>query len=491
MLGHKIRPSFQSNDLPIQILVGCSFGLLSAIASLRFSPVFVFGMLIAVIFLYASLKKPEIALMGILIATSSILYEEKLPQFSIGIGSLHIPDLLLLWLLGLIVLRWLLEPDFKIVHTPLDKPLLIFYGVTLLSTFIALGRSSVEIEPARQGIRVLSYYLTFFIVTNLVRERRQINFLLNSLFSLATVVAVAMLAQFLLGSSFQILPGSVENLRTQSTLYEGVTRIFPPGWSIILVSFVANICALILDRIKKFRWLKFTQCGLLGIAILLTFLRSYWAALILVYFILLYIFRGRERASLIRWSLVSLCSAAMIMMIILLNPSSRATKLKDATINRLSTIFQGKTYKGQDNSLNWRKIENGYAISAIASHPLIGLGMGARYRPFDSRLVARGGSDLSAFIHNGHLWILLQSGVLGYLSLFWLSIVFLTRGFRNWRNITNDRMRGVVLGFTLVFLALMIAAVVNSTFMRWYWTPVIGIIMGINEVILKNYPGKK
>lgn len=68
----------------------------------------------------------------------------------------------------------------------------------------------------------------------------------------------------------------------------------------------------------------------------------------------------------------------------------------------------------------------------------------------------------------------------------WLSLAFLMRGFKYWWNIVNDRMRGVVLGFTLVYLAVLIAAVANSTFTRWYWTPVIGIIMGINEVILRK-----
>jgi hypothetical protein len=47
-------------------------------------------------------------------------------------------------------------------------------------------------------------------------------------------------------------------------------------------------------------------------------------------------------------------------------------------------------------------------------------------------------------------------------------------------------MRGVMLGFTSVYLAAMIAAVANSTFTQWRWTPVIGIIMGINEVILRE-----
>ncbi len=44
-----------------------------------------------------------------------------------------------------------------------------------------------------------------------------------------------------------------------------------------------------------------------------------------------------------------------------------------------------------------------------------------------------------------------------------------------------------MLGFTLVYLAVLIAAVANSTFMQWRWTPVIGIIMGINEVILMKF----
>jgi O-antigen ligase len=491
MLGKSIRQSFRSSALLFQIIVGCSLGLLSALASLWFSPLIVLGTLTAALCLYATIKRPEIALLGILIATSSIVFEEKLPLFSLGSISLHIPDFLLLGSLGIIAGRWLVRPEFKIVRTPLDWPLLIFYGVTLLSTFIALDQSSVEVEPARRAIRVLSYYLTFFIVTNLIREHRQLNFLLNGLFSLATIVAAAMVVQFLLGDSIHILPGNVESLTTQSTIYEDVTRILPPGLSIVLVSFVAILCILVLEKFKPLGWLKFLQCGLLGIALLFTFLRGYWVALIVVFFLMVYLFRGYFRQRLIRWGFMAICSAAMILLLIFSNPGSRATRLIGASINRLSTITWSKTYQGQDDSLNWRKIENGYAFSTIASHPLIGLGMGFIYRPWDPRLDQRGSGstsfDFRTFIHNGHLWILLQSGVLGYLSFLWLSFAFLIRGFRCWRSITTDRMRGVVLGFTLVYLGVLIVAVVSAPFVRWYWTPIIGIVMGINEVIIKKF----
>jgi hypothetical protein len=349
----------------------------------------------------------------------------------------------------------------------------------------------VDVVDARRAMRVLSYYLTFFIVTNLVRELRQLNSLLNGLFLLATIVAAAMVVQFFLGHTVQLLSGRVESLGTQGVVYEDVTRILPPGVSIVLVSFGALLSILVLEKIKPRRLLKFLQFGLLGMALLFTFLRSYWAVLIIMFFLMGYIFRGYDRRRLIRWGLVAIFSAAMILLVIFSDPDSRAARLAGASMDRLSTLGRSGTFQGKDSSLNWRKIENRYAFSTIASHPLIGLGMGARYRPRDPRLDQRGASspsfDFRGYIHNGHLWVLLQSGLVGYISLMWLSLAFLIRGFRYWRSIANDRIRGVVLGFTLVYVAVLIAAVVNPTFTQWNWTPVIGIIMGINEVILMKF----
>ena len=112
--------------------------------------------------------------------------------------------------------------------------------------------------------------------------------------------------------------------------------------------------------------------------------------------------------------------------------------------------------------------------------------MDAVYRPFDNRLDSRS-TILTDFIHNGHLKIMLNSGLIGYFSLMLLSFVFLMRGLKDWRNITDGRYRGIVLGFTLAYTAIMIAAIVNSTFTQWRWTPVIGIMMGINEIIFLKY----
>ncbi len=483
------KKSFNINNPIFQILVGAFLGLILGFAAYWFSPLLVFGVVVLVWFAYAVMKKPEIALLGILVLTSSVIYEDQLPQLSLGV-SLHIPDILLLGLLGIVMLRWLVEYDFKLIRTPLDRSLLVFFIIPVLSTLIAVYQGPVEIHLARRALRVFAYYLTFFAVTNLVREREQLDFLLKGIWILATVVALAMVLQFLLGSSVQILSGRVETLGTQDTLYEGVTRVLPPGWSVVFVSFIVILIMLILDKATSLSWLRFAQVSLLGMALIFTFLRSYWAVLLMVFLLLLYLLRGEYRKKLIRVGGIAVFLIIVALSVISINPDSRPAKLVAASLVRFSTIFEGETFQGEDSSLNWRRVENEYAVPAIKSNLWVGLGFGFSYRPWDPRVDRPdpGGLfyDFRRHIHNGHLWVLLQSGLLGYLSLVWLSAHFLWRGFSNWRSVPDYKLKSVVLGFSLAYLAVFIAAVTNSSFTQWRWTPLLGIMMGINEVVLRQ-----
>ncbi len=484
------RNIFKSNNTLLQILEGCVFGLFLGLACRWLSLLWTLAVVVVVFLIYITLQRPEVALVGILIITASIVFEDQLPTIYVGV-SLHIPDIFLLASFAILLVRWMIEPGFKIVKTPLDRPLLVFYGLTLLSTFIAVTQSTVEVEPARRAMRILSYYLTFFIVTNLVKERRQIDFLLRSIFFLATVVAVAMVLQYVLGTANPLLPGRVEALNTQGSIYEDVVRILPPGYSLLLLSFITIFCILVFEKITSLGILRYLQVCLLGMALILTFLRSYWAALIVVLILFAYLVREDDRRRLAGWGGITVCLAALVLALILSDPASGAAGLVKASGERLGTLFDSETFQGSDGALNWRMIENNYAISAIAAHPWMGMGMGFTYRPWDFRIdqirTTSAGLDFRTFIHNGHLWILLQSGLLGYLSLMWLSFVFMLRGFKYWRIIADPKLKGVVLGFTLTYLSVLISAVVNSSFMQWRWTPVLGIMMGINEVIFLKF----
>jgi len=199
---------------------------------------------------------------------------------------------------------------------------------------------------------------------------------------------------------------------------------------------------------------------------------------------LVFILKGRDRRKLITWGITGLFIFTVLLILISIIPDSGVAGLAGATRYRLSTAFKIDTYLGKDGSFAFRQIENQYALRQILAHPLQGLGMSARYRPFDWRLDT-GGADLRWLIHNGHFRILLDSGVLGYLAFWGLSLTFLVRGLRYWHIAPDKQLGGIVLGFTLVYLAVLIAAIANGTFTNWSWTPVLGIIMGVNEVVFR------
>jgi hypothetical protein len=482
------REFFKSYNLPLHLAVACGVGLLIGTFSVWFSPVWALIALLGAVFIIASLKRPEIALLGILTATASIIFEEKLPLIPIGIGSLHMPDLILLASFGLILFRWLVEKDFKIIRTQLDLPLLAFLFIALLSTFIAVFQSSVEIEEARRAIRIVTYYLTFFIVTNLVREDHQLHFLIRGLFILAMIVAIAMIAQFLLGESFYILPGRVETLQTGDIGYTGITRILPPGQSTVLVAFITATVTLVLERRRQFIVSSFLQWCLLGLAIILTFTRSFWVQVVFAILILTYLVRGKGRQRLIGIGLVALVLVATILLVDFNGAGSKVAQFIDAFVERFATLISVDTI--QEDSLQWRNVENEYALSQIASHPFPGLGLGAKYRPFDARLDTRERMkvwDARTYIHNAHLWIMMKTSLLGYFCFMWLSIAFLIRSFRYWRLVLDPRMSMCVLGFALTYLGVLIGAVVRPMFFQWYWTPLIGLMMGFNETVIRKF----
>ncbi len=323
-------------------------------------------------------------------------------------------------------------------------------------------------------------------MTNLVREDRQLRLLLRGITFLAVIVAIAMVAQVLLGTSLSILPGRVESL---SAAYSGVTRVLPPGQSLVLVAFVLISVWLIFRGFELVTTALLLQWGLVGLALVLTFNRSFWAAALLVFLLLFLLTASRNRQRLLGLALIALVLLALLLLSALLVSESQTMAFIEATTDRFTTLFNPETTS--ESSLRWRYVENEHAFARIAAHPLLGLGLGARYRPFDSRIDYFGQEwDARSYIHNAHLWIMLNSGLLGYVCFLWLSAVFLVRGFLHWRQVGDPEMRATVLSFTLTYLGLQFAAIVNPIFMQWFWVPVLGIMMGINETIFRMNPAR-
>jgi O-antigen ligase len=478
MIAYRIH-----NKRITQIGVAIMAGFLLGLASTMLDPLWVLVGITTLACFFIFIKRPEVGLLGYLVITSTIINGDSLPRISIGVGKILITDIILLTLLSFIIIRVLVEHDCKIVHTPLDLPLISFLGVAFLSTFIAINQSRLTINGSLGETRVFVSYLTFFVVTNLVRDERRLRSLIRILFCLATIVAVAMIAQFLLGNHVQILSGRVETLGTEGVSVMGVTRIIPPGESLVFIAFLAITVTLIIAKLGFKNLPAILIWVLTGIGVILTFKRNLWIAVFLAFLLLMLLSRWETRLRMAGGILAIIFMATILLLTILSQSVSETNKLVTGTLDRLFSLANPRTFEDPNSSLRWRDFEYQYAIPQIISHPLIGLGLGAIYRPFVIKKDGEG-FDGRKYTHNGHLYIIVKSGLLGYTCFVVLSLLALARGFKFWRKIPNLQFRAVLLGFTLAYLGILIGSIVSPMIVTAWWTPVIGVLLGVNEVIL-------
>ena len=465
----------------VSILSHILLGLGLGFASVAVSPGLVLLSLAGLLGVALIFKRPEVGILTILIITSSIVYERQLPLIPIVVGSLHIPDFILLGLFALIAIRALVEPDFKLVKTPSDGLLLAFWGVTLLASLFAIGQGTLQFNIALRALRILTYYLIFFTVTNLIRSREQIASLLHGFFVIATGVALAMIVQYFLGDTLAIIPGRVETLATGTTYYEGIARIMPPGQSTIFVGMVTLAVVLSFDRVSEAALLRFIQVAVIALSLLLTFLRTFWLMVGLIFGLVLILTRAREQRRMAVWILLAAVVLCFVGILLFTSPGSPGQVLLNAFLIRMGTVTG--TQFLEDSSFLWRFSEYDHAIPQILAHPVLGIGAGAQYRPYDPRMDWKQ-FDGRAYIHNGHLWIMLQAGLPGYaLFMAWM-LLTARRGIRAWGQVESVLLRGTLLSFSLLLLVLPIGAIVDPVYMQWFWTPVIGLMAGVIEVIL-------
>lgn len=474
---------FKQDRFAIYLLfLAVAVGLILGISTVYATPLIVFGVLVLIPLVFLMLKKPELAILGILVLTSTLFHSRTNPGIFLGFGTIYLTDILLLTNLLLIGVRSFVEIDFKIIHTPLDKLLLLFVGMALLSTFIAITYTSLKLRESLHEMRIVANYLVFFLVTNLIRKDNQLRFLVRGMIILATLVAGATIVQYFLGTSTQIIPGRVEELYTEGVTHSSVIRIIPPGYSLMFVVFITLSVISLFD---KFRTILLLPLVLTGLGVLLSFKRHLWFGVILAFLLIAYFGGKKELQKLFSVGLVGL--VVIFMGLAYLNNFTGAVgpHLIESSVDRLVSFVRPSTYTDPNSSLRWRDFEYEYAIPQIVSHPLLGLGLGAEYRPhiypkdweeFDGR----------GWIHNGHVWVMVKAGLLAYTPLLILLLLFLYRGFKYWSTITESWKRGYYLGFTLAFLGMVIGAMIEPLIIAWHWTALMGVMMGVNEYILRT-----
>jgi O-antigen ligase len=455
-------------------------GLVLGALSIFFSPLFVLLGALLLLFLFAVSTRPELGLLAILFVTSGLVDPARLPLLRIGPISLHLADGILLFLLAKVLLKALAQGSLPSRRTPLDFPLLWFYGAALVSAGVAILDPSINTDWVLRQVRPLTYYLSFFCVTHLIEEDGQVSLLLKGSFAIAIAASLAFLFQALL-PDFNLAWGRSVELVTAGQRFAGVERIYLQADRLIYLMFVISACSLAFRSGFMPSFSEFVRAGLLGAGLFFTFQRNYWlsAGAVLLYFV--FLLPGPDNLRLARWGLLTVAALALLFSI----PSISQHPYLSAAWNRLTWGMQPETL-ARDASVRWRLIETRHAFESIQEEPLLGVGLRNFYRPSYPRDSIAGPDGLRWYVHNVYLWVLVDMGLFGFLPFLWFYAAAIWRGLVCWRTVRDPGQRALVLGITLGVLGQAITNLVAPNFFQSGALVVFPIFLGVRELILRG-----
>lgn len=481
------RPKSKGFNQTIQLILAVLVGVVLGTVSLVLSPIWTMVGIIGIVVVMVAIKWPELSILAVIAALCTVLPEAQMPVVNVGPGRLYMTEPIVIGLFAVVIIRWLVERDFRLVRTPTDLPLLVFYIWAIGTTLIAIINQNVDPASYIPEIRIVSYYLLFFLVTNLIRKKGQVETLINGFFFLGSVVAVAMIYQYTMGTSVAFLSGRVEVLETAGTVSSDVTRITDTaGEGIITLAFILKSVLLMTKSIKVQRFPTLVQWIVFGVAMVMSFNRTYWVISALIIVVTAFIVRGEMRKRLVKWVMIFVYLLPLAAIPLLVMPDTRAGGLVGAAIQRVGSVLSLESYEegSTTSTVRWRDFEYTYGFQRIQEHPVEGLGLGAEYRPLvfgidDEWFDGRG------YTHNGHLYIAMKTGLVGYFLFMWFMLLAISRGFARWREVKDPHLSSFVLGVTLALAGMIFGAILHPVYMTLYWTPLLGMLIGVNEVIYR------
>jgi O-antigen ligase len=453
-----------------QIGAALAIGLVLGLAILRVGPYVALGGVIGLTLLVLAFVNPEIVILVILYLATGLVPARFNPDIGLGIGHFLATDLLLIMLLSVVVFRLFTDKAFRFVRTPLDIPFLLFCGAVIIGMATAVLSHGIRFRDATYEARILLYYLIFFAITHHIRTKPQLFRLIHGILLIGLLAAGVMIAQAILGRSFLLV--EAEALQGSQLI-----RFYYPAGSAVVVSLMVLTCIMAIGKDPRYRLISILAIPLLGLALLLTLTRNVLVSIVVGLAVMLIILR-RNRLSRLVGNLLVIAGIVITIVALLGITGNEAllSKYVSTFSDRISSMFSERILSSEE-TLDWRWKEAQPAWTQIVQNPVFGIGFETPYRKAFFM-----GDLFRHFIHNGYLWIWLKTGLLGLIPFLWLSACFLVRGFSHWRDIQDNLLKAVTLGFILAYLATLMSNLVVSSVASNLAAVVFGAMMGVNEV---------
>ncbi len=436
------------------------------------------GIGLALLWLALVLVKPEAALLiYTLLAVNLNSFDLPLP---VG-GTRVSPDIVLVSLLMLGMILRMLTLRRSLTILPILAPYLVFLAVPL----ITLLWTPTPLESVRGLFRFIGYLALMWLIVDVIVSKAQVRRMVLVLILSTLIPIISGFYQAITGSGQFIWAGA------------GFNRIYgfaggPFTLAFYLVMIMPLVLIFLLEQRQEQdqdapagRW-RFNRLGLglllglIGVALVLTFIRGAWIAVV-ASLLLLGLARGSLRY---RQLLLTIPAAAGVVLLTFTPALERLQQVTDPT----STLF-GRLEV-------WR-----LAVDWLLASPL-NLLAGVGMKAFEYYYVLLAGPTTAGLYwrresflignrpHNELLGFMLDVGLIGVVALL---VVFFTLGrlaWRIYRNAQDRDLRLVALAFLIGFAGLLVGAVADNVFSQpsvavYFWI-MAGLVMAIDRHMMRD-----
>ncbi|MCM8780523.1 MAG: O-antigen ligase family protein [Candidatus Omnitrophica bacterium] len=309
----------------------------------------------------------------------------------------------------------------------LNTPILTYISICIISSLIGISRGQINLkETVFYILKYFEYFLLFFMVTNNIKDTRQIKIFIYALISVCFIIGLYAWQLHLLGVTRVTAP--FEGEAGEANTLAGY-----------LLLMMATIGGLIIHSSYKLRLL---LLGLLVFIIppfLFTLSRGAWFAFIPMYLSFLIISKRAKIAL-----LFILIIAVLILPWSL--PGFVKTRIK-------YTFVPGKTYNIYGKSITFdestiRRVESwSYAFKKWQKRPILGYGVPA-----------------GIVTDNQYGRVLRETGIVGFMAFVWLMMMIFRVAYYAYRFSGDDFSRGIALGFLCGFIGLLVHGLSSEVF---------------------------
>jgi hypothetical protein len=332
------------------------------------------------------------------------------------------------------------------LKTLLNKPILFYVVACILSTGFGIMTGRVELKTGSLFVlKYIEYFIVFFMVVNHVRSTQQLKRFIFCLFITCFISSIFGILQ---------IPGG----ERVSAPFEG--EIGEPNTFGGYLLLIGAIAAGLVSKAESSKIKQLSALLILFIIPPFLFTQSRSSYLALIPVCLVIGFMARHRIIIVG------CIILALMMSPFLLPS--------LVTDRISYTFNQPEHPGQilignlrlDTSTSARLISLKHCLKDWLKHPVLGYGVTGYY-----------------FVDTQYPRVLVETGILGLISFFYLlySIFILT--IRNLNNVTTPYFKGIIIGFLAGYVGLLVHALGANTFiivriMEPFW-----FFMGIVAVL--------